>query len=104
MWVVGQRSYADARAVLYHFNGQSWRQVTSVADNFTFAPLTDVWGTAATNDAIWGSSASDAWIVGQRTVLRHDGQGWAPVALRRIAVDARALDPWPATSRSASRQ
>ncbi|MBC7897944.1 MAG: hypothetical protein H7066_21160 [Cytophagaceae bacterium] len=105
VWVVGFRSYADARAVIYHFNGQSWRQVTSVADIFSFAPLMDVWGTAATNvwavgnggvilrfdgsdwrnasvgpeftnDAIWGSSSSDAWIVGPRTVLRYNGQGW----------------------------
>ena len=107
IWAVGFRSLDSTAPVLFHYDGVGWSRDASIADSLPWPPLSDVWGTAASNvwvvgyggaiyhfdgshwsdssvatwyyaDRIWGTSATDVWIVGPGTVLHHDGSGWSP--------------------------
>ena len=106
VWAAGFRSLDSTAPVLFHYDGTGWSRDASIADSLPWPPLSDVWGTDASNvwvvgyggaiyhfdgshwsdssvsnwyyaDRIWGTSATDVWIVGPGTVLHDDGSGWS---------------------------
>ena len=36
-------------------------------------------GTTNNLRGVWGTSASDVWVVGDQTILHYDGVSWSPV-------------------------
>lgn len=73
VWLVGDYAFTT------HFDGKAW--------NPALAPVTS----PLTFNAVFGSSRSEAWAVGPRTILRFDGSEW-----RRIDVpeDDTFLSVW----------
>lgn len=72
LWSVWGSSATDAWAVgergtILHYTGGQWQQIISPTRNNLYA--------------IFGTSANNIIAAGDRTVLKYNGQSWAPVAL-----------------------
>ncbi len=68
LWAVGGRGREDGQATLLHFDGTDWGAET--------IPQLQRAGVNALFK-VWGSSASDVYVVGQRGgVLHYDGNTW----------------------------
>ncbi len=68
LWAVGGRGRAAGEATLLHYDGSRWSEVE-------VPPLerANVWAFFK----VWGTSASNVYVVGQRgAVLHYDGVGW----------------------------
>jgi hypothetical protein len=68
LWAVGGRGRAEGQDTILHYDGATWTKVRtpdlSRPNVFAFFK-------------VWGTSASDVYVVGQRgAVLHFDGSGW----------------------------
>jgi hypothetical protein len=69
LWSVGGDGLADGQATLLHYDGSAWSAVM-------LPPLqkANVWQLLK----VWGTSADDVYVVGQRGVVLHwDGASWS---------------------------
>ncbi len=69
---------------LLHYDGIEWTEVTSLnLDNDMYFK-------------IWGSSASDVWVISQKgKIIHYDGSDWSEVAdtgVRLVTINGRASD------------
>ena len=68
LWAVGGDGITDGQATLLHWNGSSWSQIA-------LPPLQKVGVYQLLK--VWGTSAKDVYVVGQRGVVLHfDGGTW----------------------------
>lgn len=68
LWAVGGDGSVGGAPVLLHFDGASWSEVA--------VPALQKGGVAAFFK-VWGTSASNVWVVGHRgVVLHYDGAAW----------------------------
>ena len=69
LWAVGGRGQAEGQAVLLHYDGARWLEVT-----LPELERPRVWALYK----VWGTAADDVWVVGQRGLLLHyDGAEWS---------------------------
>lgn len=72
LWAVGGGAFEGDEPVLLHFDGAEWTTVTVLS--LTTADVRAFF-------KVWGSSANDVYVVGQRGVLLHfDGLTWTEMA------------------------